>query len=365
MTSADHPLTTVVVPVGLGGKTTPYVPDPAPTILVEIASVDTSREAARLEEMQASLEFERLAILAAADEEASRIVEDAHGSAAALLAEAEAALARRGEELEARQAAIDAERAELDLQAQALTRHEAELQARLDAIDEEGAAATAALATARADAESILEEAKETAERILDDARTAAESQAAAILAASRQEAEADATAERISDLESVHRIEVQVLHERERELLDEVAHLRAQLQQPANGHRTPADDSATTTDGRHVADVLAMQVLHERERELLDEVAHLRAQLQQSANGHQPPTDGSALGADGRHVAEVLAVDVTDDSELIEGPPLGEPRTRGGDGAGRIATYTPLTEQLSTTAFRSAGNDRRGRRRR
>jgi hypothetical protein len=328
MTSAENHLNTVTVPVGLGGKTTPYVPDPAPTILVEIASADAAHGKARVADLLASAETERLSLLTAAREEAAAIVAAAQDTVEARLVEAQYVASVREAELDEREARLVEDRADLDERVASLEIREADLTARLEAIDEEAASAASALAAARDQATAILGDAQEAADLLLEEARTEAENEAGAIRARVREQAEArEPSSELLAELESVHRIEVQVLREREADLVEQIVLLRERLARAEEiaDHSTPDTDYGAS--GRHMADVTSVT-----------------------------------------EIIEVLEVDVTTSQAMVEVPRPSEQRVRpaGGDGANRIAAHTPLTEQLSTTAFRSAaGSDRRGRRRR
>src|SRR5690606_25991030 len=140
---------------------------------------------------------------------------------------------------------LEARRCELDARETDLMARETHLIDRLAAADSDAAEATAVLAAARSEADMFLADARETAEEILEDARREAADEATALLADARLVAENDPTiAERISEIESVHRIEVQVLHDREAALLERVAALEARLAGGADGGVLVADES-------------------------------------------------------------------------------------------------------------------------
>jgi len=321
----DHPHPNIVtVPIGLGGKTAPYVPDPAPTLLVELASVHTENEWDRLELERAQAEEEASAILASATSEATALVERARVEAEEIRAQAEGSAAARATEIEERQQALDDLSHDLDRRSDALADRERAVDDRFGSIDGEAAEAAAALAAARVAADEILEEARNAADRLLEHARADAAEEADSILTAARAGAESDsALEERIAHVESVHRIEVQVLHQREIELLETIARLEHRLEL-TNEVTIPAGEvQVDESPVRSVPDPRAIEI--DLDRESADEGERV---------------------ASGRHAADA-------------------PR-RGAEvnGSSHLATYAPLTEQLSVGAFR-ASDDRRSRRKR
>ena len=298
----------VTVPIGLGGKTTPYVPDPAPTLMIELPSVETNQELARI----AALE-------AAAEDEAHRITEEALATAEQIRQEAvEAANGERqavqGEIAEQRDA-LDRERAELaqlaeDLENRSrdLEARSAALDARLSRADDDVAEAARILADARTDAETTLHEAQAAAEAIIQDAVSQAQDTASELIGEARNSVDAEELlSERLSEVEAMHRVEVQVLTQREAELLDRIARLEASLSGTDQADTPMAPDAvATAVDHDELATVVPERALH-----------------------------------GGRHSSD-----------------SSDPTNRA------IASHAPLTEQLSTTAFRSVA-DRKGKRRR
>ncbi|MEX2278759.1 MAG: hypothetical protein WEA76_01580 [Acidimicrobiia bacterium] len=235
----EHDVQTVIAPVGLGGKNAPHIADPAPTLLVEMASVETDRETARI-----------AALLADARRSAVVLVQEATEQASAVLAEASAAAADtlRAAEQEAESARSEAEGRQVELDHLETTLH----------------------------------------------ARVAAEA----------------------AEIESVHRIEAQVLREREAELLARIGYLESQLQgaKHAEEDAEPAPDAPATRTVSVDLDSLT------------------------------PPAEESRTN--GRHDGDARVVKYS--------------------ASGPLTTHAPLTEQLTTSAFRaSPGPDRRGRRRR
>lgn len=298
----------VTVPIGLGGKTTPYVPDPAPTLMIELPSVETNQELARIAALQA-----------AAEDEAHRIIEGALATAEQIRQEAvEAADGERQavqREIAEQRDALDRERVELaqlaeDLEnrSRELDARSAALDARLSRADDDVAEAARILADARTDAETILHEAQAAAEAIIQDAVSQAQDTASELIGEARNSVDADELlSERLAEVEAMHRVEVQVLTQREAELLERIASLEASL---------PTTDQADTP---MAPDAVGAAVDH-------DELATVVPE--RTVRG-------------GRHSS-----DSTDPTN----------RT--------IASHAPLTEQLSTTAFRSVA-DRKGKRRR
>lgn len=317
---------TVTVPVGLGGKSSPYVPDPAPTLLIELPSVETEREEHRVAALIAEAESTAAELVERARTDAASIIEAAEDNAEVARRQATDAAAemtsdveRRQVELEARSNELDSHAENLDSRSLDLEGREAALSERETAIDAEVAEATAILVSAREDAEQIIAEAREHAEEVLAEATAAAADETARLLAAAPEPAEAvddAALAERIEEIESVHRIEVQVLQDREAELLEQVAHLESRI-------------TALTAP------------VEEPEVHAPDDQMGIDLQPATASIGVQ-----SEARSNGRHTSE------NGQSE------------RGGPAS--MASYAPLTEQLSTSAFRTvADRDRKGRRRR
>ncbi len=149
------------------------------------------------------------------------------------------------------------------------------------------------------------------------------------MIAESRAAAENDpAVAERIAEIESVHRIEVQVLHDREVELLERIADLEARNAVPAPAAETGEDPSAPG-DGPAADDDADDAVAIELEGEYAD--VTVRSDSRQN----------------GRHSSESRPTDRS-------------------SGPSPITTHAPHPEQLSTSLLAPRPeNDRRGRRRR
>jgi hypothetical protein len=310
----EHNIQTVIAPVGLGGKTNPYVADPAPTLLVELASVETDREEARI-----------AALLAAAEQSAAKLVAEAAAAAAETLRIAEQDAESITSQAMSRQAELDERSTELDAKAMLLDERGSqldELEARLNdrtaAVDAEAAEAASILATARIDAETILAEAHSSAEQVLAEANEQARIEAESTIVEARASESADDAAEaRIAEFESIHRIELQVLHERETELLARIGHLESQLgaARRKEADPEPAREVAATTDTVSV-EIDSLTPLPEEPR------------------------------SNGRHNGDVRVAEYA--------------------GSSPLTTHAPLTEQLSTSAFRTTAEaDRRGRRRR
>jgi hypothetical protein len=367
MTDHTNQYTTVTVPVGLGGKSNPYIPDPAPTLLVELASVDRAKAEAKvaglLREAEAtaasvSAEAEAAAatLCAEAEETAASVTAKARADADAIIAAAEddAQAVRRAAdesvadiraELETRQVELEERAAALDALQSELEERDGHLTERLAAVDAEVAEAATVLSSAHSDADSVLAEARVAAEEILESARQQGEDDARALIAEARSAAENDAAVEeRIAELESVHRIEVQVLHDREVELLEWIAVLeaRATASPPAaaTDHDTPSLNSLATPEDAP-------------------------ADAHSKRNGRAArldEDDAVAIDLDGEHAD----VTVRKDSQLNGRHSSEDRATDWSSGASPIATHAPLTEQLSTSAFRAMPeNERRGRRRR
>lgn len=315
---------TITVPVGIGGKTNPYVPDPAPTLLIELPSVDTEREEERIAALAADAELTASELIEAARANAADITEAAEQTAADTILRATesanemtAPLENREAELEARSDELDGRSKELESWSGDLEERQSAITAREAAIDAEAAEATAILAAAREDAEKLIAEARDHAEEVLAEARATAATETAEIEAealAAAGSAEAAGLAERIKEIESVHRIEVQVLHDREANLLEQVAHLETRL----NALTAPVEEPERPTP--------------EPDNQLA--IQHLSPRVSVEADAR----------SNGRHMSD-----------------KGD---RGGSAA--ITSHAPLTEQLSTSAFRTtAEQDRKGRRRR
>lgn len=318
---------TITVPVGFGGKTNPYVPDPAPTLLIELPSLETEREEERIS-----------ALVADAESTAAKLVETAHADADAITAAAEqtaadtvrqatdsanemtAAVEVRQAELEARSHELNSRSEELEAWSADLEGRQSAITARETAIDAEAAEATAILASAREDAEKIIAEAREHAEEVLVEARATAATEIARLESEAREASSADdaGLAERIEEIESVHRIEVQVLHDREAELLEQVALLESRLTALATPAKEPEPPAPEPED--------------QMEIHLQPAAASVGREAEARSNGRHTLDNGKS--------------------------------ERGGSTA--ITSHAPLTEQLSTSVFRTAPDqDRKGRRRR
>ncbi|MEX2655431.1 MAG: hypothetical protein WD532_10450 [Acidimicrobiia bacterium] len=228
---------TVIVPVGLGGMTAPYVADPATTLLVELPSVETERETARIAALLADARQSAAVLVRDATERASAVREEASAAATEILRAAEQEAESASSEAEGRQIALDL--------------LEVTLHARAAAVE---------------------------------------------------------------ADIESIHRIEVQVFHEREAELLAEIGHLETRLQgaEHAANDAEPAPHavSPNTVD----LDSLALPASESR--------------------------------TNGRHNGDVRVVEYAT--------------------SGPLTSHAPLTEQFRISAFRgSPESDRGGRGRR
>ena len=367
MTDHTNHYNTVTVPVGLGGKSNPYVPDPAPTLLVELASVDRAKEEAKVatlvreaEETAAAVcaeaEAAAATLRAEAEEAASSLTDNARVDADAIIATAEdearavrlaadEAVADTLTDIDKRQADLDERAAGLESLQTELEERDTRLMERLAAADAEVAEAAAVLSSAHREAESVLAAARAAADEILESAREQAEYDARALIAEARSAAEHDAAAdERIGDIETVHRIEVQVLHDREVELLERIADLEARASVPSPATGTDLDRRANANQAGP------------------DDAP---ADTQSKKNGKGVRTDEDdlvAIDLDGEHAD----VTVRKDSRL-NGRHTSEDRSPDRSlTPGPVATHAPLTEQLSTSAFRAMPeNDRRGRRRR
>lgn len=309
----EHHIHTVIAPVGLGGKTAPYIADPAPTLLVELASVETERETARI-----------AALLAEAKRSAAALVKEAQATVADTVRAAEQEAESIRSQADERRVELDAVAADLATQSQALDQRrtqldnfEGELNDRTAAVDAEAAEAGSILAGARTDAEAILAEAHSRAEAVLEDAKEQARLAADSAAAEAKAAQEADgAIASRVAEIEGIHRIEVQVLHQRETELLAKIGYLESQLRSATHAEK----------DAEHAPDAVTTSTVAVD----LDSLT--------------PSATESRLS--GRH--------------------NGDGRTVEYAASGPLATHAPLTEQLSTSAFRASPElDRRGRRRR
>ena len=366
MTDHTNHYSTVTVPVGLGGKSNPYVPDPAPTLLVELASVDRAKEEAKVaalvresEEAAAAVCAEAEAVAATlraeAQTAAASLTENARADADAIIAAAEdeardvrlaadEAVADTLADIEERQGALDERAAALDSLQTELDEREGHLTQRLAAVDAEVAEAAAVLSSAHSEAESVLAEARAAAEEILESARQQAEGDARALIAEARSAAQHDpAVAERIAEIESVHRIEVQVLHDREVELLERIADLEARGSVPSPASGADNDDPANAIQATP-ADTPAATPSKKNGRAARTDGDLVAIELD---GDHADVTVRKDSRLNGRHTSE----DHSPDRSLTPGP---------------VATHAPLTEQLSTSAFRAMPeNDRRGRRRR
>lgn len=311
----------VTVPVGLGGKTNPYVPDPAPTLVIEFPSVETDRELARIAALETAARDEAAQIIEEARAEARRLQTESAAEAETLRSTAEAErreaqeqIARDRQSLEDTQSQVAARSDELDSQERELESRRSALEERLARADDDIAEAARILAQARTDAESILEEAQTTADAMLQETVSHAEAAAAELINEARTSVDTDElVAQRVAELESMHRVEVQVLTERESELLDRIARLESAISEAKTAEPTkeaPSDDEPVAI----------------------------------------------ALEREG------VAVSVPE-SRTHSGRHSSDPA----DTANRaIASHAPLTEQLSTSVFRTAAErDRKGKRRR
>ena len=365
MTDHTHQFSTVTVPVGLGGKSNPYIADPAPTLLVELASVDRAKEEAKAATLvreaeaaatavRAEAEAAAAALLAEAEETAASLVAEARGEVEAIIAsardeavtlrsDAEESIASTIADVEARQAELEERASLLDALQSELEQREQHLTERIAAVDAEAAEATALLSSAHSDADGVRAQASIEAEEILETARRQAEDEARQMIAEARSMAENDTTLEdRIAEIESVHRIEVQVLHDREVELLGRIADLEARIARPSpatTSHAlepTPRDDVVAASP--EVSDDEG------RREETVDHDSSLAIDLE---GDHADVTVRSDVRQNGRHASEKHPTDRS-------------------SGPSPITTHAPLTEQLSTSAFRAVPeSDRRGRRRR
>ena len=317
------PLHIITVPIGLGGKTTPYMADPAPTLVLELPSSETVREESRIAQLSLEAEAEARAICEQAEADAATRREAADLEATELIQNATADAEARIESAEARIREIEERLQQIEARELSVTEKEFELAHRLAAVDAEAAESAALLAAARDDAESIIAEAQATAEGIIDEARREASEEAHALIAAATATSDADLEA-RLEEIESVHRIELKVLREREQELLERVTALEAIR------HEVKANPTG------HAADV---------------------------GDDHLRNDDLASSTENGQH-----AVGVASDGRTLELKPggrhTGDPRSFDRDPT-PISAHVTLTEQLSTNAFRTAEKDRRGRRRR
>jgi hypothetical protein len=168
-------------------------------------------------------------------------------------------------------------------------------------------------------------EARVAGETMIQDAKEAASVEADRVLAQARETAQNDPTVtDWIAQMESVHDIELRVLHEREAALLDRIVEFESQLTAAASTAQAAAEEAAEeAAHQRSFADRMAME---------LDSEAGIAADDESRNNG--------------RHTSDNWAP-----ADL---------------GSASITTHAPLTEQLSTSAFRTTPDkDRRGRRRR
>lgn len=304
MTDTMHSRPIVTVPVGFGGKTPPYVPDPAPTLVLELPSTETLRDQARIEALEAAARHQAEAIITRAEQEAAQIREEARQESERAIEENEREAGRLAEErnrLAKLQTDLAAESATRQEEADTLSQRLAQLDERLARADDDVAEAGRILAQAREDAEAILEEARTAAESIVQDAHDHAN-------AMRTEQALQDATdveamiAERVAEIESLHVIELSMLADREAELLARLNELE---------HRPEPVLQTTETESVEEASTDSVEI------ELRD--------LSERA---------------GRHAAD---------------PADRTPRP--------IAAHAPLTEQLSASAFRTQP-ERKGRRR-
>jgi len=341
---------TVVVPVGLGGKTAPYVPDPAPTLLVDLAPsrapapddglVDVAERLAAdiVAAAEADAHTAGESIVAEARGEAERIVEEASARSDALVEESQAALERRENDLADREAAAVAHRDDL-------ARPESELAERTDDIAaRESTLATLIEETDRRQEGLDLRD-RDLTDRFSDADREAAE--AARLVDAARNEADAILLRAR-QDAEAI---------------TSDAATARA-----GNPDVPPADTVSSTTaidDDHDYVDRIEIQVLRDRENELLGRIAELERRLDReseaflsvsasdSTDAGEPDADPISDHADGNRSEHVRPSGIADGARHVD-------RSES-DG---IAAHAPLTEQLSASAFRTSA-DRRGRRRR
>lgn len=312
----------VTVPVGLGGKTAPYVPDPAPTLIIEFPSVETNRELARIASLATAARHEADLITGKARSDADEQRQEAAVAAERIRSAAESERQAALEEIATEREAAAADREDLarkteDLEGRQrdLERSRSALDGRLARADEDVAEAARILASARTDTEAMLQEAEATADSMIQDAMSQAHAAAAELVGHARDSVDADQLiSQRMAEVESMHRVEVQVLTEREVELLNRIAHLEAKLVSA-----TVKVEETTETD--HVEDRVAIALEHD-------------------GFAVEVPEPGMR---NGRHSSEPV------------------------DTSGRaIASHAPLTEQLSTSAFRTvAERDRKGKRRR
>lgn len=357
---------TVVVPVGLGGKTRPYVTDPAPTVLIDLGlgedpTAETKHEAraaalAEATEAAAGLvaDAERAAgqIVAGAETQAATVLAQAHSAAEAeramaettaddivteartaadaaiTVAQSEAAEIRQLAErdaagvradLEAAAAELETREAELEARAAALETLQGDLEARFARVDEEADDAAAVLAAARKDADALLDEARQAADSILADAMREASEAAARLLAEAREQPQHTEPTDRIDEMERIHRIEMEVLRGRETRLLDQIAELERRLE---------------FVDRIVVSDVAVPPTVPEPAPE-------------------PPPRHLRAVDDEFEDTVEPAFTEEKPARRTVEAASARQSAP---------APYAPLTEQLSPTAFRT---DKKGRRRR
>lgn len=345
---------TVTVPVGFGGKSNPYVPDPAPTLLVELASVDRAKEEAKIAALLRDAEAAAAAMVAEAEETVASVIASARADANAVVAiaadeaqtlrmAADESVADTLAEIETKQTELEQRAAALEFLQLELDERDRDLTERLAAADAEVAEAAAVLTSAHTDAASVVAEAHAAAEEILESARRQAEDDSRAVIAEARAATEHDAVAaERIVEIERVHRIEVQVLHDREVELLEWIAVLEARASSSPNvagSEDEPIDAGLPTPEDVPTASA-----------------------FERNGRGVPIDDDSLAIDLDGDHAD----VTVRRDSRLNGRHASEGHSTERSPSPGPIVTHAPLTEQLSTSAFRAMPeNDRRGRRRR
>lgn len=309
----------VTVPVGIGGKTAPYVPDPAPTLVIEFPSVETNMELARIASLEAEARDDAERMLEEARIAAEDIRREAANAAEELRSAAEIERQTLLAELATEREAVGAERAEVTRLSADLDARESEVETRRSVLDDrlaraddDVAEAARLLADAREGADAIMDDAQKTADSIIQEAVSQAQSAAAELVGEARDSVDAETLiSQRLAEAAALHRVEVQVLTEREAELLERIAHLESTLASASD-----RVDTTNETDGRDDQVAVALQRM----------VA-------------EAPESGAR---NGRHTNEI--VDVS---------------------ARPITSHATLTEQLSTSAFRTADRDRKGRRRR
>ncbi len=379
MTQEHHTFNTVTVPVGLGGKTTPYVADPAPTVLVDLASVEADIKSDGVRE---AADFEARAVVESASQQAIDLVEEAAAKAEAIIEAATGRANQMKAEQTRRQAELDDLRAELEDRQTTLATRSSELEEReqealglLGKAERDSYGAQEAVAHARDQASETLAEATAAAETLLADAQTQvdslladaqheADTRAEAHLADARDQAEALLTdaqhhaTTRAEALLADARYQVDSLladaqHQVD-SLLTDAQHQAEALLADAQER---AAEAATRTEDIQSVHLIEIQVLREREMELLDRIARLEAA--QEDNNSQEPDEATEVDLD----QELADLSLETSGRHVE----ARTETPGPSASSRLASYTPLTEQLSTTAFRTPldDKDRRGRKRR